>query len=131
MNSCNFIGNLTRDPQSRETTGGKKVVNVGMALNRKVKGSDQTTFIELVAWEKTAEILENHFQKGSKIGVTCRVRQDSWEDKDSGEKRNRLVFDVEQVDFIDQKKNSEGGKKPSNPKEPEDASSGDVDDVPF
>ncbi len=142
MNKCIFTGNLTGDPQVKYTTSGKAVCNVSLAMNRKFKNqttgqsSEQVTFIDLVAWDKQAELMGEYLAKGSKIGVVARVRQESWEDRESGNKRNKIVFDVEEVEFLNTKKaDGEGGGASSQPqtRQPETTTDDDSgsDDVPF
>jgi single-strand DNA-binding protein len=99
MNVCMFIGNLTRDPELKSLRDDKKVVTFGIAVNRRYKGRDgeakkETTFINLEAWGKTAEVIAKYFEKGDPIVITrATFRLDTW--KKDGEKRSRPVFRVE------------------------------------
>lgn len=106
MNNCVFIGNLTRDPEMKYTIGGKVVCNFGLALNYKVGDKESVTFLEMVAWEKQAELIGEWLKKGSKAAFVTRARQESWEDKETGAKRSKLVFDVQNVEFVGTKADS-------------------------
>lgn len=143
-NVCVFVGNLTRDPEVKYTTQGKAVCNVGMAINRKSGDKEQVTFLDLVAWEKTAELMGEYLKKGSPVAVTCRARQETWEDRETKQNRSKIVFDVSEIKFLGNKsaggddsggdaqtQKPSGGSKKQNYTPP--ASSGDDngDDVPF
>jgi single-strand DNA-binding protein len=147
VNICHFLGNLTRDPEVRTTGGGKKVVAFGLALNDRRK--DQTTgqwvneptFVDVEAWEKKGELIAEHFQKGSAIFVTARVKQDAWEDKSTGHKRTKLKFVLVDFQFLPGGRQQEGdpgayaggapdkgGRKPAPPPA---ADAGDDEEIPF
>lgn len=111
MNSCTFIGRLTRDPEVKELTN-STVANFGIALNRKFKNSggewvEEVTFIEVEAWGKQAEIIGQYLTKGSKIAINASVKQDTWDDKD-GNKRSKLKFRVNEFEFVDSKPTDDG-----------------------
>lgn len=101
MNVCTFIGRLGKDPEMKYTTSGKAVVSFSLGVNRDGK-KDETDWINFVAWEKTAEIIGKHCNKGDLIGVTGSLQQRSWE-KD-GQKRTVHEVKVNRIDFC-------GGKK--------------------
>jgi single-strand DNA-binding protein len=104
MNQCHFLGNLTRDPELRTTSTDKKVVSLCIAVNRKFKrGTEmvqEPAFLEMEAWDSGAELIDKYFKKGDPIIVHCSVRQDSWEDKDTGQKRSRLKFRINSFEFV-------------------------------
>jgi single-strand DNA-binding protein len=96
MNQCNFAGNLTRDPEMRYTKNNTPVVNFGMAIN---SGKDVAPlFIDLVAWNKQAELINEHFKKGNGIIVEASARLENWEAAD-GQKRSKTVFHVNRLHF--------------------------------
>lgn len=94
MNVFCFAGNVTKDIDIKNTTGGKKVASFSVAIN---EGKEKTTFINCVAWEKTAELLEQYVQKGDRLSGTGRIDVRSY-DKD-GEKRYVTEVIVSQFDF--------------------------------
>lgn len=90
-NSVTLVGNLTRDPELRYTTGGRGVASFGLAVNRRyqVNGEwqEQVSFFNIVAWGDLGENAAASLNKGSRIIVTGRLEQRSYETKE-GEKRN-------------------------------------------
>jgi len=90
-NSVTLVGNVTRDPELRYTTGGRGVASFGLAVNRRyqVNGEwqEQVSFFNIVAWADLGENAAASLTKGSRVIVTGRLEQRSYETKD-GEKRN-------------------------------------------
>jgi len=90
-NSVTLVGNLTRDPELRYTTGGRGVASFGLAVNRRyqVNGEwqEQVSFFNVVAWGDLGENAAASISKGTRVVVTGRLEQRSYETKD-GEKRN-------------------------------------------
>ncbi len=98
-------GNITRDPEMRMTTGGSQVCSFAIAVNRSFKDSsgnqqDQVSYIDCVAWGKSAELICQYVHKGSALLVSGRLEQRSWEDKNSGQRRSRTEIVVEDFSFI-------------------------------
>ena len=89
-NSITLIGNLTRDPELRYTTGGRGVASFGLAVNRRYmqnnEWQEQTSFFNVVCWGDLGENVAATLTKGSRTIVTGRLEQRSWETQD-GEKR--------------------------------------------
>lgn len=114
MNKSIIIGHLTRDPELRYTQSGMAFVRFFVAVNRmnrkkaEQSGQPGADFIPCVAWDKRAELIGNYFVKGSRIGITGHIQTGSYEAKD-GSKRNTFDVVVEEVDFLDSRKESEGG----------------------
>lgn len=84
MNNVSLIGNLTRDIEIKMTTTNKVISSFTLAVSRKSKnaqGDYETDFINCVAWEKTADLLNKYTRKGSKVGVTGEIRTRNYEDK--------------------------------------------------
>lgn len=86
LNSVNLVGNLTRDPESRQA-GESTVCKFGLAVNRKGK-NPETCYIDVECWGRTAEIAQQYATKGSQVGVTGRLKLDQWEDQ-QGNKRSK------------------------------------------
>lgn len=104
VNTVILAGHLTRDPEVRPLAGDKVVVNFGLAINRRYKGTDgevkeDSTFVDCEAWGRTAELVGQYLAKGSAAYVEGRLRLDSWQDKD-GKNRQRLKVVVENVQFV-------------------------------
>ncbi len=96
FNRVVLVGNLTRDPQVRYTTGGTAVSEIGLAVNRQWydKQSNQkreeTTFVDVTLWGRQAEVAGEYLSKGRPVLIEGRLQLDQWEDKQSGEKRSKL-----------------------------------------
>lgn len=103
MNECHFLGNLTRDPELKNVGDNKQVVKFGLAVNRKFKRGDkldqETSFLNMEAWDSGAEMINQYFKKGSPIIVHCSVKQDNWENAE-GEKRSAIGFRVNKFEFV-------------------------------
>ncbi len=93
------IGNLTAEPELRQTNSGKSVVNFSLAYTpRKPDGSDgETNFYNIAAWEFLAENFAASFKKGDRLIVTGRVTQDRWQDKDTGKNMSRLTITADEI----------------------------------
>lgn len=104
VNQVILLGRMTRDIEIRETPSGKAVGNFSLAVNR---GKEEVDFIEMTAWEKTAEIMAQYTQKGSQLVVVGSLRQETWEDKDSGKKRSKLTVTAHDVTFVGGKGDTE------------------------
>lgn len=103
FNKVILMGNLTRDPETRQTPNGQSVTNFSLAISRSWKGQDgntqeQVSFIDCVAWGKTGEIIAQYVQKGRPILVSGRLDQRSWEQ--DGNKRSKVEVVVEDFNFI-------------------------------
>jgi single-strand DNA-binding protein len=118
FNKVTLLGNLTRDPETRNTPSGQSVTNFSLAVNRTWKGSDgqqqeAVSYIDCVAWGKAGEIISQYLTKGRPVLVHGRLDQRSWDDKDSGQKRSKIEVVVEDFNFID---SGSGGSSDSAPR---------------
>jgi single-strand DNA-binding protein len=109
-----LMGNLTRDPQLRYLPSQTQVVEFGLAMNRRFKGSsgedrDETTFVDVSAFGKTAELINQYFTKGKPILVEGRLKYDQWEDKNGGGKRSKLTVVCESFQFVGTRDGGGGG----------------------
>jgi single-strand DNA-binding protein len=141
-----LMGNLTRDPELRYTSGGSAVANFGIAVNRTWSGQDgvrreETTFVDCEAWTKQAELIGEYMKKGRLIFVEGRLKLDQWESQD-GQKRSKLRVVVERFEFMPRGGDDSGGQAGGyqdrqagpapEPSEPTPAPSDDPDDdIPF
>ena len=103
-NKVLLMGNLTRDPELRRTSGGTAVTTIGMAINRSWTGSDgekkeETTFVDIDVWGKQAETLCEYMRKGRPLFIEGRLQLDQWETQD-GQKRSKLKVVCERFQFI-------------------------------
>lgn len=120
FNKVILMGNLTRDPETRNTPNGQSVTNFSLAVNRTWKGADgqqneDVSYIDCVAWGKPGEIIAQYLGKGRAVLVSGRLDQRSWDDKDSGQKRSKIEVVVEDFNFVGdgQGGGSDGGSSSS------------------
>lgn len=104
LNICHIAGTLTRDPETQKTAKGTSFSKFGIAINRTWKDEngnkkEEATFIDVEAWGKTAEFIADYFKKGSNIFIEGRLKLDTWEDRQSGQKRSKLGVVVEKAHF--------------------------------
>ena len=121
MNVFCFAGNICKEIEVRSTQGGKKVASFSVAIN---EGKDKTEFINCVAWDKTAELLEQYCSKGDRLSGSGRIQTRKWEDKNGDTKYTTEVV-VSQFDFPP-KRTNEGTKQA-----PKTNDFDDSDNIPF
>jgi single-strand DNA-binding protein len=95
LNRVFLIGNCTRDPEVRYTPKGAQVCELGLAINRVFTDEqgtkkEEVTFVDVTLWGRTAEIASQYLRKGSPVFIEGRLQLDSWEDRQSGQKRSKL-----------------------------------------
>lgn len=105
LNKVFLIGNLTREVELRYTPAGNPVGTVGIAVNRKWRNDqgveqEETTFVDVTLWGKTAETASKHLGKGSQVHVEGRLKLESWDDKQTGQKRTKLLVVAEGLVFL-------------------------------
>jgi single-strand DNA-binding protein len=98
LNKFIGLGNLTRDPDFKNTKSGKAVCNFSLAINN--KANDSVTFVDIETWSKTAENCSRFLSKGRKVVVEGRLQLNTWNSK-SGEARSKLFCIADQVTFLD------------------------------
>jgi single-strand DNA-binding protein len=150
VNKVILIGNLTRDPEIKYTPKGTAVAELGLAINRFIPASDgnekreETTFIDVTLWGRTAEVASEYAKKGQPIYVEGRLQLDSWEDKQSGQKRSKLKVVGENIQLLGSKGGGSrggGGEEDAPPPRPRTGGGGapasrppaepEDDDIPF
>ncbi|MEG0024659.1 MAG: single-stranded DNA-binding protein [Akkermansia sp.] len=121
LNKVFLMGNLTADPEVRYTPKGTAVTDIRLAINRYVAGGaagaaeqtdrqEETTFVDITLWNRQAEITANYLTKGSGVFIEGRLQLDSWEDKQTGQKRTKLRVIGENVQFLPRGGGNEGGQ---------------------
>lgn len=106
LNRVMLMGNLTRDPELRYLPNNTAVVNFAIAMNRRWRSQDgeqreETTFVDCSAFSRTAEVINQYLKKGRPIFIEGRLRQERWQDKESGANRSKLSIVVESFEFLD------------------------------
>lgn len=102
MNSISLVGNLTANPELRQTQSGVPVCTFRLAVQRRYAEKDGTRkadFIACVAWRNTAEFIARHFIKGNRIGVTGSVQTREYDDK-NGNRQHVTEVVVDSAEFV-------------------------------
>jgi single-strand DNA-binding protein len=110
-----LVGNLTRDPEIRYVQSGSAVTKFAIAVNRRSKGGDETTFVDIVAWDngnyKLAETCNTYLKKGMSVLVEGRLVIRSFDDKD-GNKRKATEVVIDNMQMLDRAGAAPGGGAP-------------------
>lgn len=149
FNKVILAGNLTRDPELRYTPRGMAIAKFGLAVNRSWKDAEtgelkeEVTFVDIDAFGKSAEAIGQYLRKGRPILIEGRLRLESWEDKQTQQKRSKLGVVLETFSFLDSGGTREGGSggeapaapsprpaRPAAPTPPPSSGGGDADAMP-
>jgi single-strand DNA-binding protein len=142
FNKVILLGNLTRDPEVRYTPKGSAVCDLGIAVNRAYttdsgERREEVTYVDVVLWARLAEIAGEYLKKGRPVFIEGRLQLDSWDDKQTGQKRTklRIVGETMQLlggrptgaaaDSAGESRQATAPPKQSAPAEP------DEDEIPF
>ena len=128
INQVILMGRLTRDPEMRTTPSGKNVCNFSLAVDRQGQ-DDQADFFDITAWEKTGELVNQYLSKGRRCLVQGRLRQDSWEDKETGKRRSRVEVTALDVTFLDSA--NDGASNGTSSTAPKNEEVVEIDDKPI
>ncbi|MGE5209409.1 MAG: single-stranded DNA-binding protein [Alphaproteobacteria bacterium] len=142
LNKVLLLGNVTRDPEVRYTPKGSAVCDLGVAVNRAYttdtgEKREEVTFVDVTLWGRTAEVASEYLKKGRPVFIEGRLQMDSWDDKQTGQKRTRLRVVAENMQLL-------GGRPPGGttdtggerrqttaPPKSSAASEPDEDEIPF
>ena len=119
FNRVTLIGNLTRDPETRDLPSGTTLCEFGLAMTRhyKTQGGDdreETCFIDCTAFGKQAEVLSQYVTKGRPLFVEGRLKYDQWDDKNGGGKRSKISVIIENFQFLGSRdENGNGARRES------------------
>jgi single-strand DNA-binding protein len=149
LNRVLLIGNLTRDPEVRYTPKGTAVTELGLAVNRVYSGEDgekkeETTFVDVTLWARQAEVAGQYLKKGRPVFIEGRLQLDTWDDKQTGQKRSRMRVVAENFQLLGSRQEGEGSSSASAPRRTPSASApparpeprdpdldAEPDDIPF
>ena len=149
FNKVILLGNLTRDPEVRYTPKGTAVTEIGLAVNRVYMGEnnekrEEVTFVDVTLWGRTAEIAGEYLKKGRSALIEGRLQLDTWDDKQSGQKRSKLKVVGEALQLLGSRPPgagapAEGGEdrqsrpsaKPAAPPKAGTPAEPDDDEIPF
>jgi single-strand DNA-binding protein len=110
LNKVLLLGNVTRDPEVRYTPKGSAVCDLGIAVNRAYTTDSgekrkEVTFVDVTLWGRTAEVASEYLKKGRPVFIEGRLQMDTWDDKQTGQKRTRLRVVAENMQLL-------GGRPP-------------------
>jgi single-strand DNA-binding protein len=148
FNKVILLGNLTRDPEVRYTPKGSAVCDLGLAVNRSYtldsgEKREEVTFVDVVLWSRLAEIAGEYLKKGRPVFIEGRLQLDTWDDKQSGQKRSKLRVIGETMQLLGGRPPGTGGGgeggdearasrgKPAPPPKAPTANEPDDDEIPF
>ena len=149
FNKVILLGNLTRDPEVRYTPKGTAVTDLGLAVNRTYTADngekrEEVTFVDVTFWGRTAEVAGEYLKKGRPVFVEGRLQLDSWDDKQSGQKRTKLKVIGENMQMLgaprgggasggggDEEGGSRSSSRPAPPPKASAPSAPDDDEIPF
>jgi single-strand DNA-binding protein len=105
FNKVLLLGNLTRDPEVRYTPKGSAVADLGIAVNRQYtldsgEKREEVTFVDVTFWGRTAEVAGEYLKKGRQVFIEGRLQLDTWDDKQSGQKRSKLKVIGEMMQML-------------------------------
>lgn len=114
LNKVMLIGNLTRDPEIKYTPKGTAIADIGLAVNRNYttdngEKREEVTFIDVTLWGRTAEIVGEYCKKGRPLFVEGRLQLDTWDDKQTGQKRSKLKVVGDNIQLLGGREEGGGG----------------------
>jgi len=131
MNRVFLAGNLTHDPELKQTTTGQSVTDLGVAINERYRNRDgeeveRTCFTDVVVWGKRAEACKQYLAKGAPVLVEGTLQQDRWETED-GQKHSKIRIRALRVQFLNRPESANGNGNGGGA----EASSGTEENMPF
>ena len=134
FNKVILAGNLTRDPELRYTPKGVAIAKIGLAINRTWRTEtgeqkEEVTFVDVDAFGRQAETIGQYLKKGRPILIEGRLRLETWDDKQTGQKRSRLGVVMESFQFMDSGRGGDGAGDA--PRAARPVAAAEEDDVTF
>jgi len=130
-NKVIMIGNLTRDPEVRETANGTAVCEFGLAVNEKRSDKDKTCFVDVTVWGKVGEACSNNLSKGAPVLLEGRLTFSTWPDAVSGKRKSKHGITAFNVQFLgDKPERKQAEPEPEQPA-PTEPGVSDEDNLPF
>lgn len=130
-----IMGHVTRDIELRYTPKGTAVADISLAINRKTEDKEETTFVDVTLWGRTAEVAHQYSGKGKPLFVEGRLQTDTWDDKETGKKRSKLKVVAENIQLLGSSQkgvnSGQGSAQNQQTKQPQQAQVEVVDDIPF
>jgi single-strand DNA-binding protein len=120
FNKVMLMGNLTRDPEMKYTPKGTAIAEIGLAVNRVYttdsgEKREEVTFVDITLWGRTAEIVGEYCKKGRPLFVEGRLQLDTWDDKQTGQKRSKLKVVGDNIQLLGSREGGGGSGEPGEP----------------
>ena len=140
VNKVILVGNVGKDPEVKYTPSGVALAKFSLATNEKFKDKsgewqERTEWHNVLAWQRLAEIVGEHVQKGKKLYIEGRLQTSSWEDRNSGEKKYRVEIVARDIVLLGSRETSgdEDRSATEEEREPVHAEVGEItdEDIPF
>lgn len=148
FNKVILVGNLTRDPEVRYTPKGSAVADISLAINRNYtldtgEKREEVTYVDVVLWSRLAEIAGEYLKKGRPVLIEGRLQMDTWDDKQSGQKRSKMRVVGESMQLLGGRpgggaapaesgeEDRQSGKTPTPPPKSAARAEPDEDEIPF
>src|SRR6476620_11329279 len=148
FNKVILLGNLTRDPEVRYTPKGTAVTDLGLAVNRTYTADngekrEEVTFVDVTLWGRTAEVAGEYLKQGRPVFIEGRLQMDTWDDKQTGQKRTKLRVVGETMQLLGGRPSGActadaagedqqpGSAKTSTPPKPSAPAAPDEDEIPY
>ena len=133
MNNVNLLGRFGQDPELRFFDSGNCRINFSLAVDDRVKRDGewvkQPVWINCEAWGKLAsDVIAQYCRKGSQVAITGKLKIESWQDKQTGANRSRMLVSVQNLHMTG---NKEGNQRPPAPQQQTVAAAVDSDYIPF
>ena len=115
LNKVMLIGNLTADPEVRQTPRGNSLTELRLAVNRVSSGPnegerrEETTFLDVTCWGRTGEVAAQYLTKGRPVFIEGRLQMDTWEDKQTGQRRSKIRIIAENLQLLGGRDGAQGG----------------------
>ena len=114
VNKVILIGRLGKDPEIRSTPGGQTVTKFSLATDERYtdragEKQERTEWHNIVAWGKLGEICGQYLRKGKLVYIDGSIRTESWDDKESGQKKYKTTIVADNMQMLDKKGDDEGG----------------------
>ena len=140
INKAILVGRLGRDPEVRSTPSGQTVAKFSLATDEKFtdksgQRQERTEWHNIVAWGRLAEICGQYLKKGKLVYIEGSIHTDSWDDKETGQKKYRTEINAREMKMLDKKGDDNGGGGGGYATSSRSSSATDMvqedDDVPF
>lgn len=130
MNNVNLIGRAGADPELKYTPKGTAVVELNLAVDDGWGENKKTAWIGITIWGATAELAARAIKKGDRVGITGRLSQEEWEDKNTGKKTRKTKVTCDSLHLLSPRRD-DSPRRDEEPRQSPQTRIHDDDDIPF